>query len=372
MTRRWRVSADTERSYEIRVAEPLLDLRNDALLSKGNVPGRRFVIIDSGIRAQWQERLRRYFDAKEVEARYLAVPGGERSKNMEAVMSIVAELRQYGVDRRNEPPIIMGGGALLDTAGFAASIYRRGVPFIRVPTTLLGYVDASVGVKTGVNVGSSKNLVGTFNAPELVLLDREFFGSLAPGEIASGLAEVLKLGLGCDAALFRMLDAGAPAFASTRLRDADGFKILARAIDVMLDQLQPNIYESDLSRPVDLGHTFSQAFEMLDDGSRVRHGEAVAFDLNLSAIISARRDILGVDELRELADLTRRLGLSTAVPDIEPQVVWESLIERTQHRAGGQRTPLPRRIGDCVFVNDLARQEICDAFEELRDSHFHR
>lgn len=372
MTRRWGVSADTQRSYEIRVVEPLLDLRNDALLSKGNVPGRRFVIMDNGICRQWQERLHRYFDAKQVEATYMVVPGGERHKNVEAVMSIVAELRQYGLDRRNEPPIIMGGGAVLDTGSFAASIYRRGIPFIRVPTTLLGYVDASVGIKTGVNVGSSKNLVGTFSAPELVLLDREFFGSLPPCEIASGLAEVLKLGLGCDTTLFRMLDAGAPAFASTRLRDADGFKILARAIDMMLAQLQPNIYERCLCRSVDLGHTFSQVFEMSDDGNRVRHGEAVAFDLNLSAIISARRGILGEDELCQLADLTRRLGLPTAVPEVEPQVVWESLIERTQHRAGWQWTPLPRRIGECVFVNDLTRQEICDAFEELHDSHFHR
>jgi 2-epi-5-epi-valiolone synthase len=326
--------------------------------------------MDSEICGHWQERLRRYFDAKDVEARYMAIPGGERSKNMEAVMSIVAELHQYGLDRRNEPPIVMGGGAVLDTGSFAASIYRRGVPFIRVPTTLLGYVDASVGIKTGVNVGSSKNLIGTFSAPELVLLDREFFGSLAPCEVASGLAEVLKLGLGCDTGLFRMLDAGAPAFASTRLRDSNGFKILARAIDVMLDQLQPNIYEGDLSRPLDLGHTFSQPLEMSGDGTRVRHGEAVAFDLNLSAIISARRGVLSADELRRLADLTRRLGLSTTVPDIDPQVIWESLTERTQHRAGEQRTPLPRRIGECMFVNDLTRREICDAFEQLRDNHF--
>jgi 3-dehydroquinate synthetase len=369
-TARWHVRADAERSYEIRAIEALLDPGRDAMLQGGRVPGRRFVILDSAISPRWQERFRVYFERHGVDTQFLVIPGGEGSKNIDVATDIIAELQRYGVERRHEPVIVVGGGAVLDTASFAASVYRRGVPFIRVPTTLLSYVDASVGIKTGINFGRAKNLVGTFTVPHLVLLTREFFGTLPVREIANGLGEVLKLGLGCDTALFCLLESGAATFAATRLCDAAGFEILWRSIDVMLAHLRSNIYETELARAVDLGHTFSQAFEMAEGTGGIRHGEAVSFDLNLSAIISARRGLLGAAELRRLAGLTISLGLPTAVPELDPSAVWDSLAERTRHRAGRQRVPLPRYIGECVFVNDLTAREVFDAFDELRYKHF--
>jgi 2-epi-5-epi-valiolone synthase len=370
MSNRWHVPANRERSYEIRVSEPLLDDGNGALVEGGGVPGRRFVVLDRGVCPQWQARLRLYFEARDVRSEFMVVPGGERCKTMETVSAIVSELRQYGLDRRNEPIIVIGGRAVLDTASFAASVYRRGVPFVRVPTTVFGYVDASVGIKTAVNLGGERNLIGTFSAPALVLLDREFFGTLPPREIANGLGEVLKLGMGFDPELFEWLDAGAADFATTQLRDASGFAILHRSIDVTLDRLRHNIFERDPCPMLELGHTFAPVFEASGDGDSVRHGEAVAFDLNLSAIISAGRGLLDADSLRRLADLTERLGLPTTVPDVAPQALWDCLLDRNRYRAGRQRIPLPRQIGECAFVADLTRDEVFVAFDELRRTHF--
>ncbi len=365
----WQVTADSHQSYQVAVSEPLLHPDNKDLISAGRTPGRRLVFLDSGLPESWPDQFRAYFCAHSITPTIRIVPGGERCKTLDTVRLLLEEMHSFDVDRRLEPVIVVGGGALLDAAGFAASIYRRGVPFIRVPTTLLAYVDASVGIKTGVNFGSGKNLVGAFSAPKLVLLDRRFFASLPPAEIASGMGEVLKLALGCDPDLFTLLENFVHRDQDSSFESAIGTEILHRSISVMLKQLDDNFYEQDLCRAVDLGHTFSQAFE-LHAQPGLRHGEAVALDLNLSAILSAQRGLLSDAELDRLVALTIALGLPTTVPEVDPELIWGSLVERTQHRAGWQRTPIPERIGQCIFVDDLSKSEVVDAFKKLKTEHF--
>jgi 3-dehydroquinate synthetase len=345
------VRAEQARSYEIRVAEPLLDIGNEALLAGGAVPGRRFVVLDDGIPPGWRFALERYFAAHGIVAHIMPVPGGESVKDVDSVLRVIAALDEFGLDRRNEPVIGIGGGAILDSAGLAASLYRRGVPFIRVPSTLLAFVDAAVGIKTAVNFGSRKNLIGSFEPPLAVLLDRALLRSLPAAEIASGLGEILKLGLGCDTELFERLEAGAGRFGAGAFTDRGDTELLFRAISVMLAQLEPNLFEDDLCRAVDLGHTFSQAFELQAGRQAARHGEAVALDLNLSAVIASRRGILAGPAL------TRLTG---------PEELWQAVTDRTRHRAGRQRVPLPDAIGSCVFVDDLTISEVAASLDVLR------
>lgn len=361
----WRVHADRAKSYDIRVAEPLLDTRNEALLFGGRAPGRRFVVLDDGVPASCRPALERYFAAHDVVAHIMVVAGGESFKDIDSVLRVVAAFDEFGLDRRNEPVIGVGGGAVLDACGLAASLYRRGVPFIRVPSTLLAYVDAAVGVKTSVNFGSRKNLIGSFEAPLAVFLDRSLLRSLPRAEVTSGLGEILKLGLGCDAGLFRTLEDGAAQFAAGRFTDTRGTLLLHRAVTVMVGELEPNIFEDDLSRAVDLGHTFSQAFELRAGRQAARHGEAVALDLKLSAVIAYRRGMLSESALIRLARLTQQLGLPTVIPDIDPEALWHSVIDRTRHRGGRQRVPLPVAIGSCRFVDDLTPDEVAASLEVL-------
>lgn len=350
------------------MAEPLLGEFNHALLRGGSVPGRRFVVMDSGVPAEWRIGIRAYFRSHDVGIGLMAVPGGEAFKNTDSVLRLIKAFDDFELDRRNEPVIVIGGGAVLDTACLAASLYRRGIPYIRVPSTLLAYVDAAIGIKTGVNFGSGKNLIGTFSAPLAVLLDRAFLRSLPHREISSGLGEILKLGLACDSALFTALEQDAAQLRASQFSDENGLRLLDRAISVMLSELEPNMFEDNLYRAVDLGHTFSQPFELLAGPAALRHGEAVALDLNLSAAISHRRGILDGDALHRLAFLTRRLGLPVKFPDIEPGVLWDSVMERTRHRGGRQRIPLPTRIGGYTFVDDVKPGEVAEALRVLRES----
>ena len=353
---RWCVPVKDGATYSIVAAEPLCDPHNRALLDSGGGTGRRVIAWDSGIPARWQTAFRKYFAHHNVSVTFVMIEGGESCKNLETAMSLVGALHQHELDRSREPLIVVGGGAVLDVVGFAASIYRWGLPVIRVPTTLLAYVDASVGIKTGVNFNGSKNLLGTFTPPGRVLLDRGFFSSLTELEWTSGIGEILKLGLGCDKIIFEMLDQSLDSFRPDRSHEDAGRALLDRSISVMLTELSGNIYEGDLARTVDLGHTFSQAFEM--GVSAMRHGHAVAVDLLMSAFISARRGMLPESDLGHLVTMTRAFGLPLAPPHPEFTATWASLVERTQHRNEKQRAPLPTEIGRCDFVNDLTPAEV--------------
>jgi 2-epi-5-epi-valiolone synthase len=361
----WKVATNTRVRYFVRVAEPLLEQHHGGLLSGGPTPGRRFVVCDAGVPQPWLDSMRWYFKRHNIEADFLLIEGGEQSKTAETLFQIIAAFEHFQLDRRNEPVIIVGGGAALDAASLAASIYRRGVPFIKVPTTLLAYVDASIGIKTAINVNDIKNLVGTFAAPQVVLLDRAFFTTLPNREISSGLGEILKLGLGCDERLFQRLEELTAEVAFEDRFQSRGQDILARSISVMIRELEPNIYEDSLYRAVDLGHTFSQVYEMHSGGDGMRHGEAVALDLQLSAVIAHHRGLMSGRTLRRLAALIETFRLPTRVPELDPGLLWRSVVERTRHRGGRQRVPLPCEPGTCVFVNDVSADEVVGAHQVL-------
>jgi 3-dehydroquinate synthetase len=359
-TRRWVVAAGSTVSYEVRVAESLLGDSEGGLLSCGELPGRRFLAIDSGVPEEWRGRIVSYFGTHGVECGLTVVQGGETCKSLEAITSLLSAFSGFGLCRRSEPVIAVGGGAVLDAVGFAASVFRRGVPFIRVPTTLLAYVDASIGVKTAINYEGVKNLVGSFAAPALVLLDRSFFASLGHREIVSGLGEILKVSLGCDAALFDALEELPSNVIEDRFTTL-GDGVLTRAIDAMLAQLEGNLLETNLQRPADLGHTFSQVYELSSAGSGFRHGEAVALDLLLSSALALGRGLLDPEEYGRVRALMSRLGMQSVLPDADIGRLWESVQERTRHRDGRQRIPLPAGIGRCEFIDDLSTTELARA-----------
>lgn len=355
---RWHVPVRTTTHYEVTTADGIFDSDDTTLLAGGTAPGRRLVLIDSGVPQVWRDRVVAYFARHGVRAYVVVVPGGERCKEGRVLWQILDELRRFGLDRRNEPVIVVGGGAVLDVGGFAASIYRRGVPYLRVPTTLLAYVDASIGIKTGINLAGSKNLVGAFRPPIGVVLDRSFFTSLSNAQLSSGLGEVLKLGVGTDRLTFDLLDRYAGRVLRERFQDQEGAELLSRSVEVMLRELTGNLYEDELCRSVDLGHTFSQPLEMNDDP--LPHGHAVAVDVLLSCVLANERGLFTGTELERVLRVMQWLRMPLAPRRLAFDDLWGSLLDRVQHRGGRQRVPLPDRIGSCVFVNDVSPLELAD------------
>ena len=166
----WTVRASREISYDVVVSHGILNIENPVLAMAGTVSAasrgsRRLVIIDSNVDKLFGTKIRQYFQHHDVEVKYHVIEACEVVKNWDSVSSVVSAMAAADIDRRSEPIIGIGGGVLLDIVGFAASIYRRSTPYIRIPTTLIGLIDAGIGIKTGVNFDQGKNKIGTYAAP---------------------------------------------------------------------------------------------------------------------------------------------------------------------------------------------------------------
>src|SRR5512138_1748987 len=238
----WHVSFQRSASYEIQNCSDVFHASNSALLSVGKREhARRFVVVDENIYRMHGARIRAYFEAHDVQARIVSFPGGEQSKSLDGYLALLSQLDDFPIDRRDEPIIAIGGGVVTDLVGFLAATYRRGVPHIKVPTTLMGYVDASVGVKTGVNFNCHKNRLGAFALPAKVLLDHAFLSTLPERHLLNGTCEILKLAIIADAPLFAMLQTdGARCIASAFQNDA-AVGILDRAVQRMVEELEGNL-----------------------------------------------------------------------------------------------------------------------------------
>lgn len=372
-TRTWEISASLSISYSVQLCSDLLDPRNPALAEAGTANSRdsrrRFVVVDDGVDLLYGSRIRRYFDARGVEARVVTFHACEERKTIDTVLELVGLLDGFELDRRREPLIAIGGGVLSDVVGLPASMYRRSTPYVRVPTTLMGLVDAGVGIKTGVNHGGHKNRLGSYHAPVHALLDPSFLGTLDRRHISNGMAEILKIALVCDKRLFELLKQHGPQLRRSRFRSPELYdesgEVLMRAIQGMLEQLEPNMWEGDLERLVDYGHTFSPTIEMRAL-PELLHGEAVAIDMAITTMIAWRRGMLTGEERDGVLAVTRSLGLPTWHDVCAPDLLMDSLRETTRHRDGLQRIPLQDGIGAARFVNDISDAELTRACADLR------
>ncbi|MGW7219734.1 sedoheptulose 7-phosphate cyclase [Streptomyces sp. NPDC054826] len=386
----WSVQTSNPVQYEIQACDNLLDPANSVILegTSGTGPRRRFVVTDRVVASLYGERIRAYFDHHAVDHRLLVLDDGETHKSMDAVLRVAEALDDFGVDRRREPVIAIGGGVLMDIVGFAASLYRRSTPFIRIPTTLIGLVDAGVGAKTGVNHNGHKNRLGTYFPADRTLLDRSFLATLDTRHISNGLSEILKIALIKDARLFDLLEQHGADLLRTKLQSPGGVgptpadapleqrlaarglhldpatEVTERAIHGMLEELQPNLWEKVLERVVDYGHTFSPTIEM-HALPALLHGEAVAVDMALTTVMAEQRGLVSAYQRERVLAVVERLGLPAWHPLCTADVLMDALRDTVRHRDGKQRLPLPVGIGSAVFVNDVTEAELKAAAEAL-------
>jgi 3-dehydroquinate synthase len=329
------------------------------LLGGRDRTSRRFIVVDEVIYATRKDKIHAYFDHHGIEVRVLPVPATEQNKNFDLFFQIARELDSFRLNRRHEPIIVIGGGVLTDVVSLVASCYRRGTPCVRVPTTLMGLVDAAIGIKTAVNFNGYKNRIGSFEPPFACILDRGFLSTLPMRHILNGVGEIVKLALIKDATLFELLESEGKQAILDRFQ-TKGSEIFRRSIDGMLEELEPNLFEDNLERIVDYGHTFSLVLEMQDlDG--VLHGEAVAIDCAFTAILAQERGMIPPFLCNRVLSTMANLGLPLYHPLVDADLMWEGLEERTAHRDGYQRVPLMCGLGKAAFVNDITHAELVHA-----------
>ena len=352
----WTVKTQLPVEFEIR--------KTENVLSFAEIPsGRKVIVIDQTVYDLYRDALPT--DAQTV---ILPIEASEATKDWKNAHRILSFLETNGVLRRSEPVIAIGGGVLLDMVGFACSVYRRGVPYIRIPTTLLGIVDASVGAKTSINHFGRRNRIGSFFTPTLTLIDKSFIKTQDSREISNGIAEILKLAIVLDRTLFELVEVNPELLIKQKFQNnplAD--QIIDRAISGMTKELNDNLWEKELQRAVDYGHTFSPIVEM-KNVPELLHGEAVILDCLLSACISVNRGLLSNSELIRIFNLLKKVNLPTQHIDFyDVDLLYSGLKDVMIHRNNNQYLPIPTAIGKCIIINDLNFREIELAVDKLKE-----
>ena len=272
----------------------------------------------------------------------VTVPAGERAKSREEWGRVTDRLLAAGVGR-DGVVVAVGGGSIGDLAGFVASTYMRGIPFVQVPTTLLAMVDASVGGKVGVDTPAGKNLVGAFHPPALVLIDPKLLATLPDAIYREGLAETVKHGLIADAAFFDWIEGNARAL---RERTPGVMKDLVhRSLAIKAGVVARDERETGERAALNAGHTVGHALEMLS-GYALRHGEAVAIGLVEECRIGERLGVTATGTADRVASVLTALGLPI---QRDPRPATRELLSamRTdkKNRDGAIRMALPAAVG---------------------------
>ena len=374
-TKEWTIDSPIQFNYRVRECEDVLDPRSDVLiyghladaesLMRAKLrPLKRVVVVDDKVHALYGERIEAYFAHHNVTTKLMVLPTTEENKDIEMALKIAEQIHELGIDRRLDPVIAIGGGVCMDIVGFAASIYRRRTPYVRVPTTLMGYVDASVGAKTGVNFCDKKNKLGCYVPPALAILDRQFLATLDARQISNGAAEIMKMALVKDAELFDLLERHGPALVAHKFQalpdgvgDAPPSRVLDLSIHTMLEELAPNLWEDSLERLVDFGHVFSMELEMAQlHADKLYHGEAVAIDMAFCTVLAYVRGQIDAQLRDRILRATKGLGLPIYHPAFDEAMCDEAMYERVKF-SSGQKMPLPTGVGESRLFNDISMDE---------------
>ncbi|KAF3689464.1 hypothetical protein EXN66_Car005136 [Channa argus] len=384
----WTVVSPIVFTYKVTETRDLLDPNNDTLLlghitdpqqleeiKNSNKPLKRFIVVDQEVYKIYGPKLTEYFESNNVLCKVLALPTTEENKSMEVALTILEEVNNFSLDRRTEPIIAIGGGVCLDIVGLAASLYRRRTPYIRVPTTLLSYIDASVGAKTGVNFANCKNKLGAYIPPTAVFLDLSFIQTLPRRHICNGLAEMLKMALMKHRGLFELLENYGRMLLDTKFQDDKGVygqsglqasQATRIAITTMLEELAPNLWEDDLNRLVDFGHLISPALEMKVLPSLL-HGEAVNIDMCYMVYVSQESGLLTEEEKQRIVSCMVGLELPVWHEGCTMELIQKSMQDRLKHSGGLVRMPLPVGLGKADIFNNTPYEILHRAYEKWCD-----
>jgi 3-dehydroquinate synthase len=381
--RTWTVKTELPVEFKLTYSADIFNPLNHDLVSyKTN--DRVMIVIDQNVHKFYAAQLMEYFNSHNVKYSMLIIDTNEESKTWKDADYILQFFEDEGVLRR-EPIIAIGGGVLLDIVGFACSIYRRGIPYIKVPTTLLAIVDASVGSKVAVNHFERRNRLGAYYPPIATLIDKKFIKTQSEREIVNGIAEIFKLAVIKSPELFALLEENAELLIEEKFQHgAVPVRVINLAITDMIAELGPNLWEKKLDRCVDFGHTFSPVIEMKNltqefdpdnppyftKDTMLLHGEAVALDCLYSSCIACLRGYIGQSVLNRIFNLAKRLKLKTYHEDFTKiELLQQSLADATKHRNGNQFAPLPIYVGNYKIVDDITKSEMEYAIELFRTYH---
>ena len=286
---------------------------------------------------------------------FYSVSAGEKNKNLSTCAAIWSAMTAAALDRK-ALFINIGGGVIGDMGGVCASIYKRGIRFINIPTTLLSQVDASVGGKLGVDFEGLKNHLGTFNEPETVMISPEFLSTLPEEELRSGYAEIIKHGLIQDKAYLKKLKI-------EDWKDQDWMELIQHSVGIKKQVVLADPKEAGLRKILNFGHTIGHAFEshFLDGPKHLLHGEAIAIGMICEAYLSFQKTNLSKEELETIQNIFLSIygKFTFSKADLKP--ILDLCLQDKKNEGEVLMFSLLEKIGSCTYNIPVNRQEIEDA-----------
>lgn len=351
-----------KRSYDIVVGRNILSRLGKYIL-KLNIGCDAYVITNASIKNRYASPLQRSLKQSGFSVRFKLVPDTEKSKSIEISSSVLKDLAHYDKAKRIFI-VALGGGVIGDLAGFVASVYKRGVPYLQVPTTLLAQVDSAIGGKTAVDLVEGKNLVGAFYQPRLVLSDVKLLKTLDQRQMRSGLAEVIKYGIIKDKKLFYYLGA--------RYKD-----ILARR-ETCLEHIvkrcsfiKARIVSSDereergIRTILNFGHTIGHAIEAAADYKVYNHGEAVAQGMLVATKISEALNFINPETAQKIENLVKKVGLPVKIEEVPLEDIIKAHYRDKKFTGLKNRFVLIKGIGKTKIVKNVPLSVIKEAIRKL-------
>ncbi|KAG8623509.1 hypothetical protein KVT40_008485 [Elsinoe batatas] len=360
--------------YDFTFMDGVFNKENPQLANCYERWGRTLAVMDANIFDVYGAQIQEYFDHHKLQLSIHKTMIGEKAKSIETLLSIVDSMNKFGIFRK-EPVLVVGGGLVTDVAGFACAAYRRNTNYIRVPTTVIGLIDASVSIKVAVNYGNYKNRLGAYHAPMHTFLDFSFLRTLPVAQIRNGFAELIKISTCAHLDTFNLLDKYCEQLIETGFGRTDGApqevrdaadKINRAGIHRMLELETPNLHEIGLDRIIAYGHTWSPLHELVPDVP-LRHGHAISIDMAYSATLAHMRGLVSDAEYKRILGLFSRAGLSMDHPQFNEEILEQGTQAILKTRDGKLRAAIPAPLGSCVFLNDVDMDEMFKALRKHKE-----
>jgi len=321
-----------------------------------------YIVTVPPVRRRWGKVLLQSLSDAGFAPKTIEMRDGERFKRLTTVESLAEDLLQAGADRK-AVVLAFGGGVVGDVAGMLASVYMRGIGLIQVPTTVQAQLDAAIGGKTGVNLRSGKNLVGTFYQPQLVLIDPATLATLPEREFRAGMYEALKCGVIGNEELFVRLER----CSMKDLRKDKEFLAwtISESVKLKARVVSADEREGDLRRVLNFGHTIGHALEAATNYRHFLHGEAVAWGMIGASRIAAQVGCCHQSVYERIRDAALRWGKLPSVT-VQTTKAIKLIGSDKKTESGVLHFVLPKKIGQVEVANDVPESAIAAAMAEIR------
>lgn len=351
-----------ERSYDILIGSGLI-AKAGAALKKLDIGCDACIITNKTLDRIYGGQLRRSLSKSGITSVVELVPDSEKAKSNDIMSRIIGRIGCYDKNKRLFI-VALGGGVIGDLAGFIASIYKRGVPYVQIPTTLLAQVDSAIGGKVAIDLPIAKNLVGSFYQPRAVISDTNALRSLSKKQIRSGLSECIKYGIIKDAALFGYLEKNYKKALASNEKVLEHIVLSCSAIKARV--VEDDEFDSTGKRAIlNFGHTIGHAIEAAAGySSRYNHGEAVAIGMAIASRISMKMELLSKPHFVRIENLLKRAGLPVTLKGVEFSRVYEAHLHDKKFIHGKNRFILPIGIGHVRVVEGIPDQKIIGSIKE--------